>query len=113
MFKRQSLTYCFLFMLLVCGAAFAQEQAPARRPSASVPITVAASGARVRFTAVGPIERMRLEVFDAAGAPVFDTGFRPGSVRDWTLRGAHGDALPDSTYLCVVTVRELSESTCD
>ncbi|HJU54240.1 MAG TPA: hypothetical protein VJ715_06705 [Pyrinomonadaceae bacterium] len=108
MFKRQRLTQCFLFMSLTCGIALAQEQAPVKRQPASVPITVAASGERVRFTAVGAVERMRLEVFDSSGASVFDTGFKPGSMRDWRLRGTHGQALPDSTYLCVVTVRELS-----
>lgn len=108
MFKRQSLAQFFLFMFLTCGIALAQEQAPVKRQAASVPITVAASGERVRFTAVGAVERMRLEVFDSSGASVFDTGFKPGNMRDWRLRGTHGQMLPDSTYLCVVTVRELS-----
>jgi hypothetical protein len=108
MFKRQRPVIIVLLLFLVCGLAFAQEQAPVKRQAASPPITVAAAGERVRFTAVGAVERMRLEVFDPSGAPVFDTGFKPGNVRDWSLRGTYGQVLPDSTYLCVVTVRELS-----
>jgi hypothetical protein len=109
MFTRR-LTDCFLLMFLACGIAFAQEeQRPVAKPHpANVPITVAASGERVRFTAIGAVERMRLEVFDASGQPVFDTGFRPGNVRDWRLADTHGGRLVDGTYLCAVTVRELT-----
>jgi hypothetical protein len=49
---------------------------------------------------------MRLEVFDAAGEVVLDTGFNAGNVRDWTLLTAGGKRLPDGDYLCVIAVRE-------
>ena len=108
MFAWQRLSYILLSTLLTCAVAFAQETAPAKRPAAGPAITMAAAGARVRFTAIGPIERMRLEVFDPSGQPVFDTGFKPGNVRDWRLVGTHGQLLPDSSYLCVVTIKDLS-----
>lgn len=110
MFTWQRLTNCLLFALLLCVIASAQEERrPATKPQpADVPITVAAAGERVRFTAIGAIERMRLEVFDASGSTVFDTGFLPGSVRDWRLADSHGRPLPDGSYTCAVTVRELT-----
>lgn len=55
--------------IFLSAVAFAQEvQKPqARSQSSAVPITVNASGGRVRFAAVGSVERLRLEVFDADG----------------------------------------------
>jgi hypothetical protein len=96
--------------LLFSTIAFAQEaQKPVPKPQpANVPITVAAVGERVRFTAIGAVERMRLEVFDASGQTVFDTGFKPGNVSDWRLVDTHGQRLLDGTYQCAVTVRELT-----
>ncbi len=103
MFTRQSLSNCLFVALLSCAAAFAQEAAA----PAGLRVTVAAAGGRVRFTAAGTsVGRMRLEVFDAAGEVVLDTGFNPGSVRDWTLTNSRGKRLPDGDYLCVVAVRE-------
>ncbi len=108
MFTRQRLSYCLLFALLSCAAARAQEDAPARQQPSGPPVTIVAAGAGVRFAALGPVERLRLEVFDARGEMVFDTGLRPGNVRDWRLTDAQGGRLPDGTYLCVVTARDLA-----
>jgi hypothetical protein len=96
------------FALLLSTAARAQEAQKPRPQTAGAPVTVSASGTRVRFAAVGPVERMRLEVFDAAGESVFDTGLVPGNLRDWRLVNARGQRLTDGSYLCVVTVRELT-----
>ncbi len=102
MFTRRSLSHSLFIALLSCAAAFAQEAAPA-----GPRVTVATAGGRVRFTASGAaVGRMRLEVFDAAGETVLDTGFNPGSVRDWTLQNSRGKRLPDGDYLCVIAVRE-------
>ncbi|HJU54434.1 MAG TPA: hypothetical protein VJ715_07685 [Pyrinomonadaceae bacterium] len=94
--------------LLLSGVAFAQEVQKTRSQTAGVPITASASGGLVRFAAVGAVERLRLEVFDDAGDPVFDTGFKPGNLRDWRLTNARGQRMTDGGYLCVVTVKELS-----
>lgn len=108
MFRGQRPCAFLLFALLSYAVATAQEKPSLSPQPTSPPITVAASGARVRFAAIGAVERMRLEVFDPSGSPVFDTGFKPGNVRDWPVVGTDGRLLPDSTYLCVVTVREVS-----
>ena len=104
----QRLCHCLLFALLSCAAARAQGDAPARQQPHDLPVTIVAGGGSVRFAALGPVERLRLEVFDAAGTSVFDTGLRPGNVRDWRLTDAQGVRLPDGAYLCVVTARDLS-----
>lgn len=98
----------FCFSVTIAGLAHAQENSSAGRLTAAPSITVAASGGRVRFASVGSIERMRLEVFDASGDTVFDTGLKPGNVRDWRLTNAQGQRLMDGVYLCVVTVKELA-----
>ena len=57
-----------------------------RSPSPPAPRSRWPHQGNVRFTAVGAVERMRLEVFDASGMPVFDTGFKPGNERLGTAR---------------------------
>jgi hypothetical protein len=97
---RRSLSNWLIIVLLSCAPAFAQESAGPR-------VTVATAGGRVRFTASGSsVQRVRLEVFDAAGETVLDTGFNPGNVRDWTLQNSRGKRLPDGDYVCVLAVRE-------
>lgn len=93
---------------LLCPAAFAQtEKVEGARPPAP-PVTISTTGAGVRFAALGQVGQSRVEVYDASGRPVLDTGFLAGNVRDWDLKDSHGAALADGSYTCVVTVRELS-----
>jgi hypothetical protein len=49
---------------------------------------------------------MRLEVFDVAENLVFDSGFQPGNIRQWTIRGKFKQAVPDGTYQLAITIRE-------
>ena len=74
----------------------------------SVPtVTAAVTANGVRFVAFGEVQQMRLEVFDAAGVEVFDSGFRAGNVRDWSLKRKRSQAIADGTYQLVVTIRDL------
>src|SRR5687768_6560874 len=97
--------------LLVCLSAAVSAQTPAEpKPPSSASVTVAVSltGAGLRFTALGPVRQTRLEIFDAAGAPVFDSGFLSGGVRNWSPQQAGQTTPVDGTYQCVVTARDLS-----
>ena len=90
-------------------SVMAQERGGAdggRERSAPV-VTAAASAGRVRFSSAGEVIQVRLEVFDAAGERVFDSGFLNGNLLDWPIQGQQGDRLADATYLCVATAREL------
>jgi hypothetical protein len=63
----------------------------------------------VRFSAPGGVAQVRLEVFDAGGASVYNSEFQPGNVRDWALLDKQGQPLADGSYLCVVTLRGSSK----
>jgi hypothetical protein len=98
-----------LLLLSSAGVIFAQTEQPAK--TAAVPdstITVSISARGVRFAALGQFKQMRLEVFSAGGDAVYRSEFAAGNVRDWALEGRQGERLPDGSYLCVVTVRDVS-----
>ena len=100
------LTFVLFCVALLCPNASAQSEkvrgtTPASAPSVSVSLT----GKGLRFVALGPVRKVRLEVMGADGSPVSDSGFRPGSVYDWARGGA---ATPDSTYQFVLTVMDVS-----
>jgi hypothetical protein len=99
-------------MLLLTGATstYAQTEAgskqPATQPEATVTVSLSAKG--VRFAAPGALGQMRLEVFNAAGAALYNSEFQPGTVRDWAVQDKQGQALADGIYLCLITLRDLS-----
>jgi hypothetical protein len=66
-----------------------------------------ASG-RIRFEVQGTgISGMRLQVFNLAGARVFDSGPLAGSTLEWNLLDSRGRVLANGIYLYVVTVTDL------
>src|ERR1041384_379776 len=88
-------------MLLLTGAssAYAQTESaskqPAAQPDATVTVSLSAKG--VRFAAPGALGQMRLEVFNAAGASLYNSEFQQGTVRDWAVQDKQGQALVDGT----------------
>ncbi|HEX6623458.1 MAG TPA: hypothetical protein VF064_07075, partial [Pyrinomonadaceae bacterium] len=96
-----------LFSLFVfANKAFAQAPPAAKSAQAAAPVvTVSATPSGVRFAALGSVKQTRLEVYDSAGAPVLDTGFLAGNVRDWQPQAG---GLADGTYQCVLSARDLA-----
>ena len=84
----------------------APTRATTREAGPAVTISVTEHG--VRFAALGSFGKMRLEVFNADGVSLYNSDFGAGSVRDWVLDSKDGQPLPDGTYLCVITIRDLS-----
>jgi hypothetical protein len=108
----RTLTIGFL-LLAATSITFAQVERPVERPDmrslpASPTVTISISTKGVRFAALGGFKQMRLEVFDASGSTLYNSEFQGGNVRDWSLEDKQGQHLPDGTYLCVITVRDLS-----
>jgi hypothetical protein len=98
-----------LLALASAPSAPAQEQnVPAAPPQGEMTVTLSVSEKGVRFAAPGGFGQMRLEVFDSSGATVYNSDFQPGTERDWYARDRQDQPLADGTYLCVVTVRDLS-----
>src|SRR5256885_5711337 len=84
----------------------APTRATARDAGPAVTISVTERG--VRFAALGSFGKMRLEVFNAEGASLYNSDFAAASVSDWALDDKNGQMLPDGSYLCVITIRDLS-----
>jgi hypothetical protein len=63
-------------------------------------------GGPIRFIVLGPgVEALRVQVFDLAGRPIFESGFRAGSTLEWCLLNNRGEAIANGVYLYVVTIK--------
>jgi hypothetical protein len=92
-----------LFLLLLAMSfalpAFAQSDLSAAR------------GVRqLRFASQRPVEHLRLQVHDAAGALIHDSGLVAKSDLVWSLLDNNGNALRDGRYEWTLTVKEPGES---
>src|SRR2546422_351010 len=99
-----------LLALLALGMTTRAQDAPARESlrAAGPAVTISVTERGVRFAALGSFGKMRLEVFNADGTSLYNSDFAAASVRDWTLDSKDGQLLADGTYLCVITIRDLS-----
>jgi hypothetical protein len=92
-----------LFLLLIAMSfalpAFAQSERSG------------ASGARqLRFASKRPVEHLRLQVHDAAGALIHDSGLVAKSDLVWSLLDSDGNALKAGLYEWTLTVKEPGEA---
>jgi hypothetical protein len=99
-----SLCACLLLASLASSSAFAQ----AAKADSSYSVLAATSAEQVRFTALGEVYQLRLEVFSAAGERLFDSDFKPGNLLDWKLQNQQGQRLAEGAYRCVVTTKSLA-----
>ena len=92
-------------------AVICAQEAPASKRAPAPPeptVTVSLSDKGVRFVAFDALGQMRLEVFSPGGDSLYNSGFQPGTVRDWAVQDRQGQPLADGAYLCVVTLRDLT-----
>jgi hypothetical protein len=100
-----------LLLSLLAGAAltFAQTEQAAQSAGAPEPtVTISISARGLRFISLGQVKQMRLEVYSASGEALYNSELLAGNVRDWALEDKAGQRLTDGTYLCVITVRDVS-----
>src|SRR6185503_18555510 len=114
--RRCTAKFCLASGLLValyaCSPVFAQSQRTETEQTRALSVVAAATSRGARFVAPDRVVEMRLEVFSSTGEKVFDSTFRRGNVLDWDASGKEqpGKHVLDDSYLCVVTVRDLSGS---
>ena len=101
-------TIGLLLLMSASANALAQERPDARSAAPAPAVTISTSSKGVRFAALGGVKQIRLEVFGAGDEPVYGSDFQAGNVRDWALEDKHGQLLPDGTYVCVITFRDIS-----
>src|SRR5215510_12302827 len=93
-----------LFLLLLAMSfalpAFAQSDVSAAR-----------GGRQLRFASQRPVEHLRLQVHDAAGALTHDSGLVAKSDLIWSLLDSNGNTLKAGLYDWTLTVKEPGEPT--
>ena len=105
----RNFTLALLLLSYAAHPGFAQDRADAHpTPPPGTTVTISTTARGIRVVALGGVKQMRLEVLDAGGASLYNSGFQPGSLRDWDLEDGRGQRLPDGSYQCVVTFRDLS-----
>jgi hypothetical protein len=91
-----------LFLLLLAMSfalpAFAQSD-----------VSVARGARQLRFASQRPVEHLRLQVHDAAGALIHDSGFVAKSDLVWSLLDNNGNDLKTGLYDWMLTVKEPGE----
>jgi len=63
---------------------------------------------KIRFESQGQIREFRVEVFNAAGEKLFDSGFVAGGTLDWDMLDQQGKAVADGMYDYLVTTSKRS-----
>jgi trimeric autotransporter adhesin len=94
-----------LILLAITTNTYAQDPAATQPVSvSSVTGSVALDGS-VRMIAHGEALQIRMEIYNATGELVSDSGLRNGNIIDWKQTDAL-QAMPDGAYLVVVTVKD-------
>ena len=110
----------FIAMLLclsLCAPLTQAQPAPDKRQEAQATNTSAQDvliiiqQEQVRFTAQRAVEEMRLQVFDQAGQPVYDSGAVTGLELTWVLRQADGEAVKSGLYAYTLSIKEAGAET--
>jgi hypothetical protein len=95
-----------LSLVLFANSALAQSENSNQNQQALTPaVTASATAGNVRFASPEGVLQMRLEIYNAAGEIMFDSGMRQGSILDWKVTDATA-AITDGAYLCAVTVMD-------
>src|SRR6266550_6582658 len=98
----------FAIALFLNTRGFAQESGERSQSIAAPQVVVTATSERIRFAAPNRVAQLRLEVYNENGQRLFDTEQRGGNVLDWHLQDGAGARLVDATYLCLLTIKDLS-----
>jgi len=105
----------FIAMLLcvsLCMPLTQAQPAPDKRQDAQTTgaiaqeVRIIIQQEQVRFTAQRAVDEMRLQIFDQAGQPVYDSGAVTGQELTWVLRQAGGEAVKNGLYAYTLSVKE-------
>src|SRR5262249_6464773 len=108
-------TIALLIALLASLVAQAQNlTAPARggqnTPPAVENVQIIIQSQQVRIAARSSVE-MQLQIFDQAGALVYDSGLLSGSELTWALQNANGEPVSSGLYAYMLSVKEANAET--
>jgi hypothetical protein len=100
----------FLIMLTFAFALTGLAQSSQLAGPAARDAAVAVESRQLRFASRRPVEHLRLQVHDGAGALIHDSGRVAKSDLVWLLRDDNGNALKGGFYDWTLTVKEPSEA---
>ncbi len=103
-FKRVTVIVILILLAITTNIHAQDPVAPQPVSVSSVTGSVASDGT-VRMIAHGEALQIRMEIYSATGELVSDSGLRNGNIVDWKQTDAQ-QAMPDGTYLAVVTVKD-------
>jgi hypothetical protein len=99
-------------LLLLFSASLSAQTATPNSSSTPTPpnrqVIASVSDNSIRFTSLGELIQIRLEVIAPSGEVLFDSGFKRANLIDWSASDKQGRRVADGSYLCVVTVRDAS-----
>jgi FtsZ-binding cell division protein ZapB len=104
------LSLAVLFISLACSQVFAQTQDARTRVQASW-ITTAITPEQVRYLAPLNVYQLRLEIYDAVGNRLYDSGAHFGNLLEWSWQDQQGQRLADGFYRGLVTYKDFSGQT--
>jgi len=109
MIKSTTWAASLLTVFMISLNVWAQTVSPPESVAGNGPaVTISVTEGGVRFVGLGSLRQMRLEVFSGDGQTIYNSEFHNGNVRDWSLQDKAGQRVADGTYLCVITIRDLS-----
>jgi hypothetical protein len=103
--NRVRLAFCVLVLcgLSVTGSAQEERAIPV--------VTSAAPVEKIRFAASPSAIQMRIEVWSAGGALVYDSDWKDGNILDWLPQDSSGQPLASGTYRLVMRSKNLAGQT--
>src|SRR5262245_15467773 len=96
---------CLLLFFAAIPAHGASQDSQSRRAVAP-DVTIIIENEKVRLTARQAVEYLQLQILDATGEVVFDSGPVQGNEIAWPFQNGAGEALKSGLYAYRLTVKE-------
>lgn len=111
MLKWSNFPIATILLLIVSASLSAQNAQPKQSAEDKLQtrqVIASVAGESIRFSSLGELIQMRLEVIGSTGEVLFDSDFKSGNLIEWPLSDKQGQRLVDGSYLCVVAVKDPS-----
>jgi len=107
MLKRSHTTLVAAAWLMLSASASAQnaQTTPVAISKPQTHVIASASRQSLRFSSLGEMVQLRLEIIGPAGDVLFDSELKARNAVDWSGMSGQGQRVPDGSYLCIVTVK--------
>ena len=105
-----TLILCLLLFFAVIPAHGMPQDSQARAAE-TTDVTIIIENEKVRLTARQAVEYLQLQILDATGEVVFDSGPVQGNEIAWPFQNGAGEAVKSGLYAYRLTVKEAGKET--